>query len=192
MICVNFQWSEFRGGEARVSFCGQGEANSGTAAAAPRQHGHGSVLATSVPPSTPGERQANGSFQVCSVLKWRVESAGISEFCCQSRAVGNNRVFVTQKHKQARSSLPALGKASHLGAPILPGGCTRKENTFLGLAGHFFSFFFPSIGGGLRHSSPADHPAPPHSQRLFSRRCVQDTQGPRAVWKLEKHKQLQI
>lgn len=35
------------------------------------------------------------------------------------------------------SSLPALGKASNLGAPILPGDRTRKENTFLGLAGRF-------------------------------------------------------
>lgn len=53
---------------------------------------------------------------------------------------------------------------------------------------HFWvlqDIFCPSIGGGLRHSSPADHPPPPHSQRLFSCWCLRDTQGPRAIWKLK-------
>lgn len=159
--------------EARVTFCGQGEANSGTTAAASRQHGHGSVLAASVPPSTTWKRQADGSFQVCCMLKWRGKSARISEFC----------LSILGCWKQA-SVCDGHGSAGRRGAAclLLAKPPIWELRFYLGIAHErkthcwvLQDVFCPRIGGGLRHSSPADHPPPPHSQRLFARWCLRDT-----------------
>jgi len=56
--------------KAQVTFCGQGEANSGTTATPSTQHRDDFFLAASVPPSITWKIQANRYFQVCCTIKW--------------------------------------------------------------------------------------------------------------------------
>lgn len=125
MICVNFKLSKFHGrGSGYFLRAGRGEL---------RLQGSKDGVLSSVPPSTPWKRQKD-PFRFAEM---KGKSAGISEFCLS--ILGSWEQPSVCDGRSARSSLPALGKASNLGAPILPGDCTRKENTFLGLAGGFFA-----------------------------------------------------
>lgn len=161
--------------KAQVTFCGQGEANSGTTAAPSKKHRDDFFLTASVPPSTTRKSQANGSFQVCCTLKWRkkvkIPELSLSILGCwkqPSICAGH-----TSAGRQGAACL-SLAKACDPGAQILPAAwdCIWKENTFMDFAGRLLpehTWRAKVRHGQLRPRSPADHPPPPgpRSQRAL-------------------------
>lgn len=144
--------------EARVTFCGQGEANSGFKAARmgfcplchPPHHGKGKRI-------------------LSGLLKWRGKALEYLSFACQSWVLGNNRAFVT-------------GAAQGAACPLLAKPPIWELQFYLGIAQerktHFWvlqEVFLPEHRWSAEAQLPSDHPPPPHSQRLFSRWCLWDT-----------------
>lgn len=146
--------------KVQVTFCGKGEANSGTTAAASKQHRDDFFLAASVPPSITWKSWANTFLQVFCTIKWR------------KKVPVNSGLLATAEHLcrahecwRGAACLP-LPKIVIRGAQILPAAwdCIRKEKTFLGFAGRSLPEHAWRTKAGCsrqRPCSPADHPPPP-------------------------------
>lgn len=153
--------------KAQVTFCGQGEANSGTPAVASKQCRDDFFLAAPVPPSTTWKSQAKGILSGLLYIKVKKKSQNIWAFPVNSGLL-ETAEHLCRAHQcwQARSSLPTLGKACDPGGQILPVAwdCIRKEKTLTGFAGCLLperTWRAKARRRRLQPRSPADHPPPP-------------------------------
>lgn len=159
MICVNFKLSEFHaGGSGYVLRAGRGKL----------RHNSGGFKERFCPPclcATLHTTEKAGKWilegSLCAKTKRGKRQNNLS-FARQSWAVGNKRVFVTGRQGAA---CPLLAKPPIWELHFYLGVAHERKTHFWVLQ----DIFCPIRGGGLRHSCPADHPPPPHSQRLFLR-----------------------
>lgn len=176
--------------KAQVTFCGQGEANSGTTAAPSKKHRDDFFLTASVPPSTTRKSQANGSFQVCCTLKWR-KKVKIPELSLSILGCWKQPSICAGHTSAGRQGAACLSLAKlvirELKFYLQPEIASEKKIHLWILQ----DVCCLSIRGGLRYVTASSGHAPPqtthhlqvpaHSERLFSLPCLRDTPAQRGT-----------